>query len=201
MPARDYRIAFRRTELEALEGPVDIERVKAELLKLTLDCPIIDIRPLPHDGVSVEWASACTEGDELKVAEALRAFAGAPLTSEPFAFVHPEPVAAVSEAGMLAAAVETPPLEAGRYAVRWTSELRLTQPASSTAARAQCVVVDHFAQTHHTRDTFSSAFNGSVVVDRAAGDTLRIALYVAKIGPGAVSAEIASIHVFVDKIR
>lgn len=194
MPTKDIRIAYRRSEFEKLEGPVDFDRLKTALIALPLEHPIIDIRPLVDGGISVEWALGYSDADEARVTTVIRNFQALPTSSEPFsARSDAFTVLAPSSSLVVVITAETPPFDEGRYLVSWLSQHRLTNPASNTASCAQVLIYQGKALQHeqydHSSSTLARAFNGAIPVRCPKGASLHLTLALMKVGVGAVSAE------------
>lgn len=199
MPFDDFRIAFLRHDFKALMGPVPIELLTTALVNLPLKSRILDVRPIPGDGVSVEWGSHISFEDRQRVVEAVAAFTAHDTTSEPFSVVNEGPVLAPSSSPVIALEFETPPLDTGTYQVLWLSQHRLTLPVSATASRAIITAVD-IIQVDHCRDDFARSFNGAATFQRKKGERLRVQLSIAKVGAGAVSAEMTAARFILDKL-
>lgn len=199
MPADDFRIAFYRTDFRALMGPVPLDLLTTELANLPLESRILDVRPIIDGGVSVEWASHISVEDRQRVIDAVERFTASSTTSEPFTVAISAPVVSATATPVIALEFETPPLDAGTYQVLWLCEHRLTAPASSTASRA-LVQVGNIAQRDHCQNDWHRAFNGSATFQRRVGERLRMQAAIAKMGAGAVSAELSSTRFIIDRI-
>lgn len=195
----NFRLIFPRSDFKALMGPIPHELLTAKLISLPLASPIIDIRVLPANGISVEWESLISPEDRRLVSEAIASFEAHATTSEPFAITNDGPVLGPSSSPVTVISFSTPPLDAGTYQVLWLCQHRLTLPASNTSSRAIATVEDVTQVDSHHHDT-PRAFNGSLTFQRKAGEKLRVELAIAKNGIGAVSAEMTSARFILDRL-
>lgn len=194
-----FRIAFPRTDFLALSGPVPLALLTTTLIALPLVSPIVDIRPLPGDGVSVEWESLISAADRLMVVNAVSAFVGGATTSQPFTITNAGPVLAPNNTPVSVIDFTTPALDAGTYQVIWLAQHRLTVPASATASRA-VVAVNGVTQQDHWPHEVVRAYNGAATFLRTTGQTIQVQLAIAKLGAGAVSAEMTGARFILDRL-
>ncbi len=198
MAHETYRLTFEPSDFPLVEGPVDIVLLSTALAGLPLESRIIDVRPSTAGGISIEWLSLISPEDRELVVSTLARFTQVEPTSESFTRAVAGPVTASTSTLVSVLDFVTPPLEAGRYRVAWLSQLRLTLSASATHARA-VAVIEGRTQQHHTSDVLPHAFNGHCLVDRRAGETLRVSLSIAKLGSGPVSAEMSDACFTIEK--
>lgn len=193
MPYDAFRILFTRADFELARGPIDLELLKTHLIALPLESPILDIRAAANEGVSVEWASLISERDRQLVGNAVREFEQGPTVRH---LIHEtmSNVSASSSAPVSSGQFTSPPLVAGRYLVQWRTNLCLSNLASATFARATANVNNAELQSTHWHDTHPHAFNGAVPLEVSEGGVIRAALIIAKVGVGAVAAELIDTH-------
>lgn len=203
MPESSFRRFYRRDEFLALPGTSDIDAgvLGTALGALVLSDPIAEVRLVapPGTGVVVEWESLPGAGVLPLVDAAIAAFVGGATTSQPFIVNVAGPITAANNTPVAVVDFTTPPLDAGTYAVSWLSQFRLTATAANTASRA-IAIVNGLTQQSHWGEAVVHAFNGSSPVPRTAGQTLRVQLQIAKLGAGAVNAEMTGARFTVDKI-
>jgi hypothetical protein len=194
-----FRIAFPRSDFLALAGPVPMALLTTALIALPLASPIVDIRSLPGGGVSVEWESLISAADRTLVINAVSIFTGGTTTSQPFTLTNAGPILASNNTPILVIDFTTPALDAGTYQAIWLSQHRLTAPASSTASRA-VVLVNGVPQQDHWPHEVVRAYNGAATFQRSTGQTIQVQLAIAKLGPGAVQAEMTGARFILDRL-
>jgi hypothetical protein len=172
---------------------------RSDFLALPLSVPIVDVRSLPNDAVSVEWETFITLADRLAVQSEIANLSQVGTTSEPFTVVNDGPIFAPNNTPVIVVQVTTPPLDAGTYQLSWVSMIRLTVAAANTAARS-IINVNGIPQRHHWGEIVESAHNGSIPIKRLVGQTLTASLSIAKVGPGLVNAEMTGARLSIDKI-
>lgn len=189
MPIDNYRLSFPLADFTELTGPLDIAQLTTALLALRLESPVLDVRELTIGGASIEWQSLVSEADRNAVTRLVAEYTQPGTTRVPHLTRLEGGVQNSSSLPERALELVTTPLIAGRYRVEWLCGVRLSALASGTRAKA-IFACAQFQQAHHETDVFVSAFNGSVTVEVREGETITAALHVAKIGAGAVAAEL-----------
>lgn len=200
MATQNFRIIYDRSEFLALSGSIQLPVLTTTLLGLSLTSPIVDIRRTPSgNGVAVEWESLVSEADIDAVDDAIATFVGAATTSDPFVQTNAGPVTASNSTPVSVIDFTTPPLDFGTYDVKFSSMYRLVNTSANTAARA-ISIVNGSQQMTHWGEAVVSAYNGSGTLQRLAGQTIRVQLQIAKVGAGAVTAEMTGARISIDKV-
>jgi len=180
---------------------------KTEVGLLALTAPIVDVR-LTVLGVQltvvVEWAARPSDNDLLLVDGKVASFVGSATTSEPIVAVSAGATTAANATLVDKIDLVTPPLDAGTYQVIWTSQLRMQAVVVGDAARAVLTITPSGGapqtQMDHWGEAVVKAYNGAATFLRAAGQTIRVQLQLAEVGPGVGVAEISLARVTIDKI-
>lgn len=199
MAESNVRRFYRREEFTSLNGPIPLELLSTELNGLTLSVPIADMRITTAGGLVLEWAEFPSGADITAIDTAVAAFTGGETTSTLEVQSNAGPVTAGTSTPVDVIDFTTPPLSAGKYQVIWTSMFRLTATAANTGARA-IVTVAGVTQQSHWGESLVTAYNGAATFERLAGQTIRVQLQIAKVGAGAVNAEMTGARFSIDKI-
>jgi hypothetical protein len=177
---------YAREEFVALNGPIPLDLLSTTLNGLT-------------GGLALEWADFPSGADITAINAAVAAFTGGTTTSTLEVQSNAGPVVATSSTPVNVIDFTTPALDAGKYQVIWSSMFRLTAVAASTGARA-IVTVSGVTQQSHWGESLVTSYNGAATFERLAGQTIRVQLQIAKIGAGAVNAEMTGARFSIDKI-
>lgn len=154
-------------------------------------------------GAFVRWEGLPTEAELTAADAAIAAHAGTVTTSQPFVAVNAGPVTASSATTVGVIDMTTAPLDAGTYALDFSSMFRMQTAVSGERAQAISVVTVNAVartQTSHTPLADTGAYNGSATFNILAGQTVRIQLQIAEIGPGAGVAEMTQARATIDKV-
>jgi hypothetical protein len=195
----NIRRFYRREEFTALNGPIPLDLLSTVLNDLTLSVPIADMRITTAGGLGLEWAEFPSADDIEAIDAAIAAFTGGTTTSTLAVQSNNGPVTASTSTPVDVVDFTTPPLAGGKYQVIWNSMFRLTAVAASTGARA-IVTVAGVTQQSHWGESLVTAYNGAATFERLAGQTIRVQLQIAKVGAGAVNAEMTGARFSIDKI-
>jgi len=199
MAESNIRRFYRREEFVALNGPIPLDLISTTLGDLTLSVPIANVAITAPGGLVIEWADLPSPTDVAVIDAAIAAFVGGTTTSTLAVQTNNGPVTASSSTPVDVIDYTTPPLAAGKYQVIWTSMFRLTATAANTGARA-IVTVAGVTQQAHWGEALVTAYNGAATFERVAGQTIRVQLQIAKVGAGAVNAEMTGARFSIDKI-
>jgi len=195
----NIRRFYAREEFIALNGPIPIDLLSTALSGLTLDVPIADLRITTAGGLMIEWAALPSSADITVIDAAIATFTGGTTTSTLAVQTNNGPVTASTSTPVDVIDFTTPPLSTGKYQVIWTSMFRLTATAANTGARAIATVAG-VTQQSHWGEALVTAYNGAATFERLAGQTIHVRLQIAKIGAGAVNAEMTGARFSIDKI-
>jgi hypothetical protein len=147
----------------------------------------------------IEWADFPSTDDITAIDAAIAGFTGGSTTSTLAVQTNNGPVVATSSTPVNVIDFTTPALDAGKYQAIWTSMFRLTATAANTGARA-IVTVAGVTQQSHWGESLVTAYNGAATFERLAGQTIHVQLQIAKVGAGAVNAEMTGARFSIDKI-
>jgi hypothetical protein len=195
----NIRRFYRREEFVLLNGSIPLDLLSTTLGGLTLSVPIANLSITVPGGLVIEWAAFPSTADITAIDAAIAAFTGGNTTSTLAVQTNNGPVTASTATAVDVIDYTTPALSAGKYQVIWNSMFRLTATAANTGARA-IATVSGVTQQAHWGETLVSAYNGAATFERLAGQTIRVQLQIAKIGAGAVNAEITGARFSIDKI-
>jgi hypothetical protein len=190
---------YRREEFPLLNGPIPLDLLSTTLGGLTLSVPIANLGITIPGGLVIEWAAFPSTVDITAIDAAIAAFTGGTTTSTLAVQSNNGPVTASTATAVDVIDYTTPALSAGKYQVIWNSMFRLTATAANTGARA-IATVSGVTQQAHWGEFLFTAYNGAATFERLAGQTIRVQLQIAKIGAGAVNAEMTGARFSIDKI-
>jgi hypothetical protein len=207
MADTSFRRFYRRAAFVALPAPapIDVAVLSTVIGALVLDHYPAGIFPFSiGDGVELEWAEYPLLGDFTLVDAAIAAFVGGATTAAPIIVVANAAVTTTSATPTSVIDVTTPALSAGTYQVIFSSQFRLTTTVAGEAARAIAIITASPAaavqQLDHSGDAVVRCYNGAATLLRTAGQTIRVQLQIAEVGPGVATAEMTQARVTIDKI-
>lgn len=186
---------------------LDANYLATVLGALALSEPVAEVRKIQAGeavGVAVAWAGIPSNADVAAVDAAVAAFTGGPTTSEPFVEVSTPATTASNATPVTKIDITTPPLEAGTYQVIFSCQYRMQAVVAGDAARAISIVTPSGTsarqQVDHWGESVAKAYNGAATFKRTTGQTIRVQLLIAEVGPGTGTAEMSDARVSVDKI-
>jgi hypothetical protein len=206
MPASSFRRFYRRGDFTALPaGEINVPVLVTALAALVFDVSIVDVSPLDFgDGVTIEWEGFPSVADVTALDAFIAAFIGGATTSQPFTTVSAAATTTTSATAVSKIDFTTPALDAGTYQIIFSSQFRMLANVAGEAARAISIITAAPAapvdQQDHWGESVVKAYNGSATILRTAGQTIRVQLQIAEVGPGVGTAEMSKARVTIDKI-
>lgn len=203
----DLKILYPRDEFVLLPVEQDIRRdlFLAFIAPMVWSVPIIGFEVLP-DGAVVQWAAVPSENDLDQMAGAVAAFPGGVTSSAP---IEVESLAVVStNTGALVDVIDTttPMLEAGTYAVEWTSLVGMLATVANTGVRGVITLsrirgaaVVSRQYEHNWTMQQPQLFGAGLTFTCAAGDKIRALLQVQKLGVAAATAQMGMARISIDR--
>lgn len=208
MAEDSFRRFYLRADFLALVGSqIPLPLLQTALLELnpTLSQLIIDVRELPGEsGAVLEWRARPSDADLVLVDNLIATFTGGATTDAPQVATNAGPVTASSATPVDVIDITSAPLDAGTYQVVMTCQMRMQAVVAGDAARAILTITPSPAaarvQREHWGEAVEHAYNLTATFQRQAGQTIRVQLQIAEVGPGAGTAEITNARVTIDKI-
>jgi hypothetical protein len=208
MADNSFRRFYRRVDFVALALTADLNAgpLAIQINALALSTPVAEVRAntLLADGIVIEWLSLPTLADFAAIDAVVAAFVGGSTAIQPFVVTVNSAVTTTSATPTNVIDFTTPTLDAGTYQIIFSSQFRLTTAVAGEAARALFVVTASPAaavtQQDHSGDPVVKAYNGAVTLARAQGQTMRVQLQIAEVGPGVATAEMTQARITIDRI-
>jgi hypothetical protein len=205
-PDLSFRVFYQRAAFVAMiPAAANIPLLRATLKSLPLATQFAEVRPLPDGGAVVEWTTvtATTATDVALVNAAVAAFTGGATTSQPFSLESFGATPALNATPVLKASLATGPLDGGTYTFSWNSSLRMNPANVNGGVQGVIRLASSSGDFREQPDSwdlaFPHAFNGSIIFEVQAGQSLTATAHVLRLG-SAGTAEMSGLRFTIDQL-
>jgi hypothetical protein len=188
-----------------LTAEPNIPLLRTTLNGLALEVPIAEVRSLTGGGAVVEWEAFPDPADIVLIDAAIAAFVGGATTSAPMVL---ESFAALQTTDSVTPAkkaeLQTPPLDGGTYTFSWNSLLRMNPAAANSGVQGIIRITRSDGVVREQPDSWDltapHAFNGNIIFEVSAGQTLLAEAFVLRLGAGG-TAEMLGVRFTIDQLE
>lgn len=208
MSETTFRKYYPQAEFTAMGGEFTrADQFALYLTTIALSDPVVDVRAVANQSISVEWASLPSQSDMNLVDAAVASFVALPPTNAPLVAESLGITSATSSTLVDVIDVTTPPRDGGTYQVLWDCLVGMLATVANagvrgliTLTRTQGSNVVTRQWEHNWNLQQPQTFSGGITFECQPGATIRARLQVAKIGAPAATAQLSVARITADKI-